>query len=340
MQAIRVTGQRSVEIVSAEAPRIERGDEVIVKVAAVGICGSDVHIFRGSNPLVSGPRIPGHEISGVVAELGPQVADLAVSDRVVVNPLLSCGECEVCRKGRPNACPKAACVGVQVDGAMAEYFKTTAAKVHRLPDNVADIALGAAVETFSVGAQANARARVAEGEWVFVFGAGPIGLAAALVAGARGARTIICDLDRGRLDHALRHGVGHAVEAGKEDVAARVEQITGGRMAHVAIDAVNTVDTFASLFKLVGSAGRAVVLGANAKPSPVSQFDIMKKEIDVLGSRMNNGQFPYVIELIEKGAIDPGSIISHRFPFRACRDAFDMAERRPDGYLKAVLEFQ
>ena len=292
MQAIQVAGRKSLRVVTIDPPKIESGDEVVVEVAAVGICGSDVHIYRGSNPLVTSARIPGHEISGRVAEIGPEVSDLKISDRVVIDPLLSCGECETCRKGRPNACAQAACIGVQVDGAMARFFKTRAAKLHKLPDNVTDICLGAGVETFSVGAQANARGRVEEGEWVFVYGAGPIGLAATMIAKAKGAQTITCDLDQGRLDHALECGADHVVNGTGNDVLAWVAEITDGRMAHVAIDAVNTVDTFASLVKLVGMAGRAVVLGANAAPSPVAQFDIMKKEIDVLGSRMNNGQFP------------------------------------------------
>ena len=206
MKAIEISGTREVSLIDKAEPTISTPDEVIVKVKAVSICGTDVHTFQGEHPFVKPPVVVGHECCGEVVECGSKVKSFASGDRVAIDPVFGCGTCRACNSGRPNACAEVKCRGVHVEGAMQEYFKIRECDVHKLPDSVEDLALGALVEPMAIGAQACWRGSVAQDQIVLVFGAGPIGIAVMLNAHSLGAKCILVDMKEDRLQRAEELG--------------------------------------------------------------------------------------------------------------------------------------
>src|SRR5699024_8912077 len=186
MKAIQVEKPGQLNIVELEKPVIENGDEVIVKIKNVGICGSDVHIYHGSNPFTSYPRVIGHEVSGIVEQVGEAVTSLAPGDLVALEPITYCGECYACRNGQPNVCDSLEVFGVHRDGGVAEYLKADENNWHKVPGNVSEKAADL-MEQMTIGVQATDRVDVREGDTVFGIGAGPRGIACLLQAKQRGA---------------------------------------------------------------------------------------------------------------------------------------------------------
>lgn len=180
-------------------PTIEE-DQVLLKVAAVGICGTDIHAFGGNQPFFSYPRILGHEASGIIADIGSKVSQWKVGQRVALIPYVSCGECDACRSGRTNCCEKISVIGVHEDGAFSEYLAAPARNILAIDDQVDDIT-AALIEPFAISAHAVRRAEIKAGDDVLIVGAGPIGLGAAAIAAADGANVAIADTSAERREH-------------------------------------------------------------------------------------------------------------------------------------------
>src|SRR5699024_5918174 len=175
-------------------------DQVLLKVAAVGICGTDIHAFGGNQPFFSYPRILGHEASGIIADIGSKVSQWKVGQRVALIPYVSCGECDACRSGRTNCCEKISVIGVHEDGAFSEYLAAPARNILAIDDQVDDIT-AALIEPFAISAHAVRRAEIKAGNDVLIVGAGPIGLGAAAIAAADGANVAIADTSAERREH-------------------------------------------------------------------------------------------------------------------------------------------
>jgi threonine dehydrogenase-like Zn-dependent dehydrogenase len=258
--------------------------EVRLRVAVLGLCGTDLNTFRGRNPLVSYPRIPGHELSGIVEESGPGVPEsLAPGSRVCVIPYSPCGRCSACRLGRRNACRNMRTLGVQCEGAATARIVVAAERLHvRDALSLADLAL---VEPLAVGFHAAARGRIASGETVVVFGCGMVGLGAIAGAARRGGRVVAVDVDDRKLELAGRAGASQGVNSQALDLHEALQELTDGEGPVVAIEAVGAPSTFRAVVDEVAFAGRVVFIGYTAEDVACRTKYFVQKELDLLGSR-------------------------------------------------------
>ncbi|MDP9740874.1 UNVERIFIED_ORG: 2-desacetyl-2-hydroxyethyl bacteriochlorophyllide A dehydrogenase [Bacillus sp. B2I3] len=338
MKAVQVRKAHELIIKEVEKPRISNSTDVLVKVKRVGICGSDMHIYHGTNPLATLPRVVGHEVAGEVVEIGQGVVGIKVGDHVVIEPISYCGKCYACRKGRQNVCEKLSVFGVHEDGGMREWFVLPEKQLHVVDSALAweEIVLA---EPYTIGAQAVWRGEVEEGETVLIQGAGPIGICILKMAKLQGASVMITDLSEERLEFAKESGADIIVHAGKEDVQKRVEEWTNGEGANVVIDAVCLPMTFELSFDVVSTAGRIVVLGFDERPASVSQLPITKKEVSVKGSRLQTNQFPKVVKLLNEGKLRQEGLITHTFSLDDIQEAFNFVENHPEQVRKAIIVF-
>ncbi len=338
MKAICVTAPYQLEIQDRPLPVIQSPDEVLIKVKAAGICGSDVHIYHGTSPVATYPRVIGHEIAGEIAEVGSAVNLFQKGDRVVMDPVISCGACYQCKIGRSNVCGRLKVRSVHVDGGYQEYIVMPQESVHRIPEHLL-WEEAVMIEPFTIAEQTCSRAELTAADVVFIMGAGPAGLSILKCAKIAGATCFISDIVDNRLQMALRYGADAVIHAGREDVPVAISELTGGTMASVVIDAVCTVRSFEEALKVVCPAGRVITLGFNSSPSAIAQFSITARELDVRGTRLHNKKFPAVIRLFEEKKLEVRDMITHRFHFLKIREAMKLIEDPAIEKGKVVLFF-
>ncbi len=305
----------------------------LIKVKAVGICGSDIHAYRGTQPFQTYPRMLGHEMSGVLA--GP-TSRLKKGQPVTVEPLLRCGRCYPCRQGRYNCCVDLKVMGVHVDGAMCEEVAVPEQLVFPLPGKIA-LDEAALCEPVAVACQAVKRARVTPGDAVWVIGAGPIGLLAMQVARAKGASVLISDIDADRLSLARTLGADAAVNPSREDLPTALDRLTRGDGPNVVIEAVGSQATIDQAVQAVSAAGRVVLVGLFGESMPFKPIALVRKELDLLGSRNSSGMFPEAIGLIAEGRIDVAHLITHRFNLDEAAEVFRGIDEGQIRLMKAIL---
>lgn len=298
-----------------------RPGEVLLHVRRLGLCGSDLSTFRGVNPLVTYPRVPGHEIGAIIAETSPTVpAHLSVGQTVTVMPYTSCGKCSSCRSGRLNACRTNQTLGVQQEGALTEYFALPWEKVIPAALSLSELAL---VEPLAVGFHAVARGRVTKTDTVLVFGCGMIGLGAIAAAGLhRGATVIAVDLEDNKLALAQKAGATHTINTKTENLHERLQALTNGEDPSVAIEAVGSPATFLAAVEEVCFAGRVVYIGYAKAPVAYETKLFVMKELDILGSRNSTPEdFGHVIELLQSGRYPTAETITQTVPLAQSGEA-------------------
>ena len=306
----------------------------LVRLRAGGICGSDLSAYRGTSPLVSYPRVLGHELLVDVLD-SPDRPEL-VGRRAVIEPLLPCGACRACRRGRTNCCERLGVMGVHVDGGLAEYGVVAARQLHAVPEGMPDD-VAVLAEPLTIAYRAVERAAIEAGRTAVVFGAGTIGLLIAhLLLRARGCRVLIVDLDPWRLEVAGRIGA-HAVTGDPEAVRVAVATATGGEMADVVFEATGNAGCTRMTTDVVAHAGRIVLIGWNKGPTEVDTVTLMRKEVDLLGSRNSVGAFPPVLQLLAAGIVDPAVLITHRFALGEAEGALRLLDAGAGPVLKVIL---
>jgi L-gulonate 5-dehydrogenase len=280
----------------------------------------------------------GHEIAGEIEEVGSAVNLFQKGDRVVIDPVISCGACYQCNIGRSNVCGRLKVRSVHVDGGYQEYIVMPQESVHRIPEYLLwEVAV--MIEPFTIAEQTCSRAELTAADVVFIMGAGPAGLSILKRAKITGATCFISDIVDNRLQMALRYGADAVIHAGREDVPAAISNLTGGTMASVVIDAVCTVRSFEEALKVVCPAGRVITLGFNPSPSAIAQFSITARELDVRGTRLHNKKFPAVIRLFKEKKLEVRDMITHRFHFLKIQEAMKLIEDPGIEKGKVVLFF-
>lgn len=338
MKAIKVIKPGDIQIVDENIPEINKGDYVLVKVKAAGICGSDVSIFKGTSPVATYPRIIGHEFAGEIVEIGADVKKVELGDHVVINPVIGCGTCHSCKKGRSNVCENLSVIGVHTDGGFREYVAVPEKNIFKISKDIPwDQA--AVTEPYTIAAQVVSRGNVQKNDTVLILGCGPIALTILQACKLIGTKCIMCDVVNGRLERALEFGADTVIDSKKEDLVKRVMEITEGTGVDVAIDAACAGITLEQAVLCAGYAGTVVSMGFSDKESKIRELDITKKELDVKGSRLNNNKFPQVIEWVESGKIDSSKIITDSFYFTDITKAFDKMKNDSDKTLKVILTF-
>ena len=306
----------------------------------VGFCGSDLGTYLGKNPMVSYPRVPGHEISGIIAERGPEVpGGLRQGDAVTVVPYTSCGVCPSCRKGRSNACRENQTMGVQRDGAMKEYITVPWEKILPAPGlNALELAL---VEPLTVGFHAVRRGRVEAEDVVMVLGCGMIGAGAIAAAARRGARVIAVDLDAHKLELAVRLGAGHTINSRERDLHRELEEFTGGDGPDVVIEAAGTWQTYRAAVEEAAFSGRVVCIGYAGEEVSFPTKLFVQKEMDIMGSRNARAEdFREVISFLEEGKLPVEAVISRKVKTGEASGALGEWAADPGKVMKILLDFR
>jgi threonine dehydrogenase-like Zn-dependent dehydrogenase len=332
MKALSVTGAGEARVLDIPEPVKQAGD-LLLKVEMVGLCGSDLNSFRGRNPLVTYPRVLGHEIAATIAE---GTAGLPAGTRVCVSPYTSCGLCPSCRRGRENACRNNQTFGVQRDGAITERIVVPASKVY--PSNLPLMSLSL-VEPLTVGFHAVARGRVTASDTVAVFGCGGIGLGAIAGAAFRGARTIAIDLDEEKLATAQLAGATDVIHSGKDDVRKRLRELTSGDGPDVVIEAIGLVETFQMAVEEVAFTGRVVYIGYAKEPVAYETRLFVQKELDILGSRNALPEdFRTVMSMLEAGRFPVEKAVSAVISMAEGPAYLERWSARPADFTKIMID--
>ena len=290
-------GRVTVDQVAAPAPF---GDEVMLRVRRVGLCGSDLNSYRGKNPMISYPRILGHEVAATIVETSKSHPQFTAGMNVTLSPYTRCGKCPSCQRRRGNACQFNETMGVQRDGALAEYIAVDVSKLYVADLGIRELCL---VEPLTVGFHAVSRGRVTSEDTVAVIGCGGVGLGAVAAAGFRGARTIAIDVSDEKLAIALKAGATDAINTLTADLHQRLQQLTHGRGPDVVIEAIGLPATFRAAVEEVAFTGRVVYIGYAKESVAYETRLFVQKELDILGSRNALPEdFRAVIAMLEKGA--------------------------------------
>ncbi len=312
MKALVITGPGAMDYRELPEP-VPGPGEVLLDVRYVGLCGSDLSSFRGLNPLVSYPRVPGHEVSGVVSRADSVVA-IAPGTAALVVPYSSCGRCSACASGRANACRENRTLGVQRDGALTERLAVPASKL--LTSRTLDLRAMALVEPVAVGWHAAARARVVAGTTVAVFGCGVVGLGAIAGASARGARVFAIDVAERKLELARAAGAEATIDATRGGLHQVLSEITNGHGPEVCIEAIGLPETFRACVDEVAFAGRVVYVGYTKRPVEYETKLFVQKELDIMGSRNAlPADFAGVLAHYESGAFPVEALVTRTVPF-------------------------
>ncbi|GAA2744097.1 zinc-dependent alcohol dehydrogenase family protein [Kitasatospora cinereorecta] len=325
-------------------PVVRDPEDAIVRVDAVTICGTDLHILGGDVPEVTDGRILGHEAVGTVVTVGSAVHSFAPGDRVLVSCISACGRCPYCRQGAYGQCRGGGgwILGHLVDGTQAEYVRTPFAdnSLHRLPEGVTDetaLLLADILPTaFEVGVR---NARVGPGDTVVIVGAGPIGLAAVTTARLYSpGRIVAVDLARSRLDAAARAGADDVLMAA-DDVDAAIRALSpDGLGADVAIEAVGVPETFELCTRVVRPGGRVANVGVHGRPATLHLEELWIRNVTITTGLVDTGTTPLLLDMLAAGRLDVSGLVTHRFGLDEMQDAYDVfADPGTTGALKVAL---
>lgn len=338
MKALRVNKPYDLEIIDVDKPRISNENNVLIKMKAVGICGSDVHIYHGQNAAATYPRVIGHEMVGEVVEVDDKVTKVKVGDRVIVDQVVSCGECYACKTNRSNVCMNLEVRGVHIDGGFQEYIAVPESDIYRIPENLT-YEEAVMIEPATIAVQSCSRAQLTEKDTLLILGCGALGSSILKIARLSGAIIIVADIVDDKLKEAKVNGANYTINLLKENIVSRIRELTSGYGTTVSIDAACTKNSLETLLEVTGNAGRVITMGFSIESTPVTQFKITSKELDIRGSRLQNKKFQEVINLVEENKINFSDSISHTYDFLDSQAAFDFIDTKDTSIRKVVVTF-
>jgi 2-desacetyl-2-hydroxyethyl bacteriochlorophyllide A dehydrogenase len=319
-----------------DLPEVKLG-EALIRVRRVGICGTDLHAFKGEQPYFTYPRVLGHEISGEVAEVGKNPYGFKQGDPVAIIPYLECGKCIACRMGKTNCCTQLTLFGVQRDGGMSEYLSVPLD--HLIKSKKLNLDQLAMAECLGIGAHAVRRAEIEKGEFALIIGAGPIGMAVMQSAREAGAKVMALDIVEERLQFCQdKLKVDYAIH-GERDPVKEIESITNGDYPTVVFDATGNAKSMMKAFNLVAHGGRFILVSLVQENITFFDPDFHRREITLLSSRNATRQdIEHIVRSLEAGIVDGTSFITHRASLDQVIDQFESWLRPETGVIKAVVE--
>jgi L-iditol 2-dehydrogenase len=331
MKALRKLkrGVGNMEVVDIKPP-VAREHEVIVEVKRAGVCGTDIHVFHDLYPKARPPVTTGHEFSGVVVELGPDVEGWKIGDRVTVDSTASfCGTCQFCRSARTQLCPERLGYGSSKDGGFASFASVHQRALHRLPEHIS-FQEGAVCEPLACATHAVMEiSSIEPGMTVLITGPGTIGLLVLQVVKSMGAKVIITGMekDEKRLELASRLGADHCVQIGRQDLSSLTSELTGGHGVDLAMECSGTAGGVNDCLSFVGKGGEVVQVGLFGHPAGFNYDEAVLKEVRIRGSfGHNRGTWEKAIKLLEDHRIDLNSLVSGEFPLDQWQEAFRLFE--------------
>jgi len=337
MKRLVISAPNKIELEEVEMPEPE-SNEILLKIAYCGICGSDLHAFRGEHPFIPLPATPGHEFSAKVEKLGENVAGFQRGDRVTVEPSLTCGECYNCRIGRHNICENLRVMGCQGDGAMADYLIVPREKVVPIPDGLSlrDAALS---EPMAVGVHTAKRAGVLLNKNVVIIGSGIIGLAVLVSVVKAGAKNItVVDLNDWRLEKALNLGATRTINATRVDVIEEIKSSQPYEGIDVVFECVGVEKSIRDAIEIVRKGGKIIVVGVFGEDSKVQMALVQDRELELIGSLMYiRRDFTEAIQMLNEEGIPTDLFICKIFPLEKAQKAFEEAFKKEKN-LKILFE--
>lgn len=336
MRAIVCEQIDQLKLVEQEEPALQPG-KAVVRIRRIGICGTDLHAYKGNQPFFSYPRVLGHELAGVVEQIDDSNGIVRIGDQVSIIPYMHCGDCIACRNGKTNCCTDMKVLGVHIDGGMRELIVVPV--THLLVTNELTLDQAAVLEPLSIGAHAVRRAALQAGETVLVIGSGPIGLGVMAFAKHRGARVIAMDIQDERLAFCTQWAkvdeTVNALHGAKE----RIAELTGGEYPTVVFDATGNARSMTDAFGFVAHGGRLVYVGLVKAELSFNDPEFHKREMTLMGSRNATIEdFAAVQEAVRSGSIDVDSFITHRVPFAEMINHFDSWLKPESKVIKAMVE--
>ena len=323
---------KKIEFREVPAPKAEdlKGNEILLNIKKIGICGSEIHSYHGLHPATFYPVVQGHEYSGVVVAVGPDVKDFKPGDRVTARPQLVCGECNPCKRGQYNVCEHLRVQAFQADGAAQDYFVVTEDRTVHSPDGMS-MEYAAMVEPSAVGAHATSRPRELKGKNVIVSGAGTIGNLIAQFAQARGAKkVVITDVSDYRLAKARECGIAHTLK-----------DLFGDEGYQVGFEVAGVEVSVRSLMETIEKGGDVIIVGVHAKDPQISMFYLGEHELNLIGSMMyRHEDYLKAVEEIAKGTIKLAPLVSNRFPFEQYDEAYQFIDANRETCMKVIVDLE
>ena len=336
MKAIILRGPRHAELASVKEPNAIGEEDVLLRVYNVGLCGSDLNSYRGRNPQVTYPRIPGHEIAATIVKANPKYPAWPAGLAVTVSPYTNCGDCASCLRNCPNACQFNQTLGVQRDGALTEFMPMRVDRLYRSTLSLKDVCL---VEPLTVGIHAVARARVAAGDTVAVLGCGGVGLGAVAGAATRGATVIAVDVDEAKLELAHKAGAKYTINGAHDDLHSQFLELTAGRGPDVIVEAVGLPETFRAAVEEVAFSGRVVYIGYAKERVEYETRLFVQKELDILGSRNARPEdFREAIRLLESRVFPMRDVVTHTVEMERAPHILSAWDKAPAQFGKIIVD--
>lgn len=334
MKAVKIIKPGQVATEEIPMPEVKE-NEALIKIKYCGICGADVASFTGNQPFTTYPRIPGHEFSGEIVQIGENSKGLKAGDIVTANPYFNCGQCYSCKRGIVNACTDNRTMGVQRDGSFCEYIAMPIERI--IPGKGLSAKELALIEPFSISCHALSRAEIRKGDNLLIMGAGPIGLFALIKAKSMGANVMIADLLDSRLNLALEYGADKAVNIKNEGLGDCAEEFTKGNMFDVTVEACGQPETFLNCIDLAATGANVILIGNGKRETTFLHSVLLKKELNVFGSRNAfTRDFEELIDLVAAGKADVLKMVSGVYPADEAEKAFN-ALAHNDGSLAKLL---
>ncbi|WP_260445556.1 NAD(P)-dependent alcohol dehydrogenase [Metabacillus elymi] len=341
MKAAVMNKPFDIEIQEISVPQVH-DDEVLVKVMAVGVCGSDIHYYEHGKIgryVVEKPIILGHECAGIVAKVGENVTKVKVGDRVAIEPGITCGRCEYCKEGRYNLCPDVQFLATPpVNGAFVQYIKHREDFLFPIPDELS-FEEAALVEPFSVGIHAAKRSNLKPGSTVAIMGMGPVGLTAIAAVKAFGAANIIVtDLENNRLEAAKKLGATHVINVLEQDPNEEILKITNGKGVDVAFETAGNPKALQSALKAVKRGGKMAIVGLPPQDEIGLNVPLIAdNELDIFGIFRYSNTYPQGIEFLQGQNIELKSLITDRFMLEETKEAMERARLNKKASLKVMV---
>lgn len=341
MKSVVVTKPHKYEVIESDIPVLSSDYDVLIQMKAAGVCGSDHHIYHGLNPCSTYPRIPGHENVGVIAKVGSKVTRVKEGDHVVVDLVITCGECYQCKIGRENVCEKVLVRGSGTDGGFREFFTAPEDDVYVIPKEM-PFKEAALIEPYAIAAHCTARGRVVADDIVFILGTGTIGTLIMQTCKAKGCTVICCDINQESLERAIGYGADYIINSKTDNLIERVQEVTKGKGVTIAFDAACFKGSLTSLFEigLVRNAGRIVSLGFCTEPEAISQAMLDQRELDLIGSRMSAYQFEPVIKAFTEKKYNLEGIATDFIKFSEIEKVFYNIDNPNPKVKKMVITFE
>lgn len=336
MKAVWINEPYQIKVTEVKMPEVKKG-EALLRIRYCGVCGADVASYTGNQPFTTYPRIPGHEFSAEIVEIGENNRGLKAGDVVTANPYFNCGSCYSCRRGFVNCCVDNQTMGVQRDGSFCEYVAMPIERI--IPGRGLSAKELALVEPFTISYHALHRAEVKAGDTVLIVGAGPIGLFALLTAKSMGTKVYMADVLEGRLQLAKELGADGVIHSGKQNVQKETERLTNGNGFDVCVEACGLSETFLTCIDCAAFAGNIILIGNGKKETTFLHSVLLKKELNVFGSRNSyTSDFEHVIELIAGGEVDVMKLVSDVYLMKRADEAFKALANNKGDLAKVLIE--